>query len=218
MDIRVYLPSIVNVKNLLSKDSSSGFTLLESLVVILLIGILATVGIPSWLTFVNIRRLETSQNQVYYAMRQAQSQATKDKLTRQVSFRIQNGVVQWAVHEAESGQFVSDAVRNNSSIWYELEANIRIDKEENNKGKKETTLRKHTSEQVWRVLFNYQGCPIYEVGDECTSTSLRTLGQITLYSQNDVKAKRCVYVSTILGAIKTGNDHLRANENDKYCY
>ncbi|MEH1850076.1 MAG: type II secretion system protein [Nostoc sp.] len=218
MDTQVHLASLVNAKNLWNKYSNSGFTLPEMLVVVVLIGILATLGISNWLAFVEIHRLNTAQNEVYYAMRQAQSQATKDKLTKQATFRIQNGVVQWAVHQAEAGQFIPNAVKTNGNLWHNLEPNTGIDEEENNKGKKETTLRKQTSQQVWRVIFNYQGCPIYEVGDECTNTSLRTLGQITLYSQNAGKVKRCVYVSTILGAIKTGNDHQRANENDKYCY
>ncbi|MBN3923432.1 MAG: prepilin-type cleavage/methylation domain-containing protein [Nostoc sp. NMS4] len=185
------------------------------LVVVVLIGILASVGISSWLAFVETRRLNTSQNEIYYAMRQAQSQATKDKLTKQASFRIQNGVVQWAVHQAEAGQFIPDTVKNNSNLWHNLEPNIRIYEEENDKGKKETTLQKHTSQQMWRVLFNYHGCPISEIGNQCT---VGGLGQITLYSLNSGKARRCVYVSTILGAMRTGKDHPRANENDKYCY
>ncbi|MEH2055699.1 MAG: prepilin-type N-terminal cleavage/methylation domain-containing protein [Nostoc sp.] len=218
MDTQVHLRSLVNAKNLWNNHSNTGFTLPEMLAVVVLIGILAALEIPNWLAFVETRRLNTAQNEVHLALRQAQSQATKDKLTKQASFRIQNGVVQWAVHQAEAGQFVPDAVKNNGNLWHNLEPNTRIYEEQNNKGAKETTLRKQTSQQVWRVLFNYQGCPIYEVGDECTNTSLRTLGQITLYSQNGGKVKRCIYVSTILGAIKTGKDHLRANENDKYCY
>ena len=214
----MHLRSLVNAKNLSSKNSNSGFTLPEMLVVVVLIGILASLGISNWLAFVNTCRLNTAQSEIYYAMRQAQRQATKDKLTKQASFRIQNGVVQWAVHQAEAGQFIPDAVKNNGDLWNNLESNTRIYEQENNKGKKETTIRKHTSQQVWRVIFNYQGCPIYEVGDDCTNTSLRTLGQITLYNQNAVNAKRCVYVSTILGAMRTGKDHLKANENEKYCY
>ncbi|MEH2023498.1 pilus assembly FimT family protein [Nostoc sp.] len=215
MDTQVHLQSLVDTKNPLNKHSSSGFTLPETLVVVLLIGILATLGIPNWLAFVEIRHLNTAQNEVHLAMRQAQRQATKDKLTKQASFRIQNGVVQWAVHQAEVGQFIPDAVKNNGNLWHNLEPNIRIYEEENNKGKKETTLLKHTSEQMWRVLFNYHGCPISEIGNQCT---VGGLGQITFYSLNGGKARRCVYVSTILGAMRTGKDHTRANENDKYCY
>ncbi len=209
---------LVNAKVILKNRSSSGFTLLEMLVVILLIGILGAITVPSWVSFVNIRYLNTAQDEFYRAMRQAQSQAKKHKLTWQASFREHNGTVQWTVHQAQAGKFIPDAVINNDQIWSTVHPSVYIDIERNKKGKYETTLRKQTSPQVWRVIFNYQGCPIYEVGDECTKTSLRTLGQITLYSKNNVNVKRCIYVSTILGATRTGKEHSRNNENDKYCY
>ncbi|MFN6463341.1 MAG: type II secretion system protein [Nostoc sp. DedVER02] len=215
MNTQVYLSFIVNTKNVFNKYSSGGFTLLETLVVILLISILAALGIPNWLAFVETRRLNTAQNQVYFAMRQAQSQATKEKLTWQASFRVQNDIIQWSVHQAEAEQFIPNVVKNNDSLWHNLESNTRIDEQENNKGKKETTLRKHPSQQIWRVLFNYQGCPISEIGNQCT---IAGLGQITFYSLNAGKARRCVYVSTLLGAMRTGKENARANESDKYCY
>ncbi|MDZ7960041.1 MAG: type II secretion system protein [Aulosira sp. DedQUE10] len=188
------------------------------MVVILLIGILAAITLPSWLSFVNTRHLNIAQDEFHRAMHQAQSQAKKHKLTWQASFREQNGIVQWTIHQAEAEKFIPDAVINNDGIWSTVHSSVAIDIERNNKGKYETTLPKQTSPQVWRVIFNYQGCPIYQVGDECTKTSLRTLGQITLYSKNNVKVKRCIYVSTILGATRTGKEHSRNNENDKYCY
>jgi type II secretory pathway pseudopilin PulG len=199
-------------------SSSSGFTLLENVVIIAAIAILAAIAFPSWLAFLDTQRLKTAQSEAYQAMRQAQSQATKQKLTWQVSFREQNGIVQWAVHQAEAQSFIPNAIATNLKLWRNLDQNIQIDKEKNKKGKSEITLPKHPANLEWRVLFNYQGCPIYQVGDECTQTSLRTLGQITFASKSGSKPRRCVYISTILGAMRMGKENDKANDNGKYCY
>jgi prepilin-type N-terminal cleavage/methylation domain-containing protein len=197
-------------KNILRNPSNSGFTLVETLIVVVTLGILAAIAAPSWLTFVNTRRLNVAQDEVYRAMRQAQSQAKKQKLTWQVSFRQQNNIVQWAVHQAKTEQFIPETVISNDKLWNNLDSNIRIDSE--------TTLRKQSVSGAWRVIYNYQGCPVYNVGDECINTSLQALGQITLYIPNSGKTRRCVYVSTILGAMRTGKERAKANENGKYCY
>ncbi|MCC5602188.1 pilus assembly FimT family protein [Nostoc favosum] len=187
MDIRAHLPSLVNSKNLLNKDSSSGFTLLETLVVVSLIGILATLAIPNWLAFVQTRHLNTAQNEVYYAMRQAQSQASKEKLTWQASFREQNGIIQWAVHPA--------TVNPSDANWNNLDTNVRFDSETNFQPSLST---------VQEVRFDYRG-------------NAKDLGRIALSSKSGGKTKRCVIVSTILGAMRMGKDNATAKDN-KYCY
>ncbi|MEH2232132.1 MAG: type II secretion system protein [Nostoc sp.] len=188
MDSLVHLPSLVYAKNLLKHNhSNSGFTLPEMLVVIVLIGILATIGIPNWLAFVETRRLNTAQNEVYYAMRQAQRQATKDKLTWQASFREQNGIVQWAVHPA--------TVNPSNANWNNLDANVRLDSETNFQSSLST---------VQEVRFDYRG-------------NAKDLGRIALSIKSGGKTKRCVIVSTILGAMRMGKDNAIAKDN-KYCY
>ncbi len=188
MNTQVHLPSLVNIKNVVNNRSSSGFTLLETLVIVVLIGILATLGIPSWINFVATRRLNTAQNEVYYAMRHAQRQATKEKLTWQASFRIQNGVVQWAVHPA--------TVNPSNANWNNLDSNVQLDAE--------TTLQETNG--IKQIQFDYRG-----------NVNKPPLGRITLSSKSGGKAKRCVIVSTILGAMRLEKEHATA-QNNKYCY
>jgi prepilin-type N-terminal cleavage/methylation domain-containing protein len=186
----VHLPYLVDLmkNNILRNSSNSGFSLVEMLVVIFIIGILSAIAIPSWLSFVNTRRLNVAQDEIYRAMRQAQSQAKKQKLTWQVSFRESNGIIQWAIHPA-----TANAANIN---WNNLDANIRLDQE--------TTLEE--SNGVQQVQFDYKG------------NVIPPLGQITIYSSYAGKVKRCVYISTILGAMRMAKERATANQNGKYCY
>ncbi|MFN6558369.1 MAG: Tfp pilus assembly protein FimT/FimU [Nostoc sp. ChiSLP01] len=172
----------------LNHYSSNGFTVLETLVILLLIGILVALGIPNWMTFVATRQLNAAQNEVYYAMRQAQTQATKQKLTWQASFREQNGIVQWAVHPT--------TVNPSNANWNNLDANIRLDAE--------TTLQ--ISNGVRQIKFDYRG----------NIVSLPR--SITISSKSGGKAKRCVYISTILGAMRMAKERPTANNEGDYCY
>jgi prepilin-type N-terminal cleavage/methylation domain-containing protein len=184
----VHLPSLVKAKNCLNYRSSSGFTLPEVLAVVLAVGILAAIGIPSWQAFLDTRRLNTTQSEVYHAMRQAQSQASKEKLTWQASFREQNGIVQWAVHPAT----VNPSVAN----WNNLDSNVRIDSETNFQS---------LSSSIQKVQFNYKG-------------NVNELGRITFSSKNGGRAKRCVIVSTLLGGMRTAKERSNANSSGDYCY
>jgi prepilin-type N-terminal cleavage/methylation domain-containing protein len=174
-------------KKLYSNSASSGFTLLEMLVVILIITVLAAIASPAWLSFINTRRLNVAQDQVYQAMRQAQSQAKKNKLKWQTSFQVQDGIVQWAVHPT--------TVNPAEAQWNSLDPNIRLDAE--------TTLQK--SGGVRRVQFDYLG------------SVTPPLGRVTLSTEYSGQVKRCVFVSTILGAIRTAKER-DTPENGKYCY
>lgn len=87
------------------------------IIVVSIIGILAAIALPSWSGFMNIRQLNIAQNQVYQSMRQAQSQAKKEKVKYQASFRTQNNILQWAVHKE------SDL---NNATWNDLHDSVQL--------------------------------------------------------------------------------------------
>lgn len=176
------------MKNQLLTRSSDGFTLIEILIVIFIIGILSAIAVPSWLAFVNTYRLNAAQNQVYLAIREAQSNAKRDKVTWQASFREMDEVVQWAVHPI--------TLEPAKASWNDLDSHIRLDPE--------STLQ--LSDGVRQIKFDYRG-----------NVRKPPFGRITLSTKDGGSAKRCVFVSTILGAMRTAKEH-RKPKDGKYCY
>jgi prepilin-type N-terminal cleavage/methylation domain-containing protein len=187
-----------------SFPSTAGFTLLETLVVASIIGISAAIAAPSWSGFVNRQSLNTAQSQVYQAMQETKSNAMHQKVTWQFSVRqVQvsgKPVVQWSVHQA--------SITPAPESWHNLGANIRLDDE--------STFPQ--SNGIRRVRFNHYGCPVYQLNDECGQTSISSQGRITLSNQQSSKTKRCVIVSTLLGALRTGKEHPKKQDSKYYCY
>ena len=202
--------------------SSAGYTLLELIIMVAMMGILSAIAAPAWSSFVERQQLNSAQNQVYRAMQDAKNNATRDKITWQVSFRQirlnEKDVVQWSIHPAESGKFIPFSVINNNALWHNLDPNVLIDTIKNNKGKYETSLTKQTTAGPWRVQYNYYGCPVSQVNDECGQTSLTALGRITLRSKSGSKLRRCMITSTLLGAMRAGRDYPKADSTGKYCH
>ena len=158
--------------------SNSGFTVIETITALLMIGILSGIAAPSWFALIKTQHLNIAQDQVYRAMREAQSQAKKEKLTYHASFREQNNNVQWAVHPA--------TIDPSNAKWNDLDPSVQLDVVE-------STLQ--LSNGVRRVRFDDIGGVI------------PPLGKITLSSKPGGTAKRCVIVSTILGAMRTAKDN-----------
>jgi prepilin-type N-terminal cleavage/methylation domain-containing protein len=88
-------------------SKSLGFTLLEVLVVMIMVGILSAIAAPSWLGFVNNQRINTSQAKIFQAIKVAQSDAkvrnTSNDNRIRITFRTNQTDNAYRIDNARTG-------------------------------------------------------------------------------------------------------------------
>ncbi|MGC9529002.1 MAG: prepilin-type N-terminal cleavage/methylation domain-containing protein [Limnospira sp.] len=195
--------------------SEAGFSLLELLIVVLIIGIFSAIAVPGWLGFARRQELRRAQSQAYWVMKAARRNARRDKRAWQATFRKQGDRIQWALHKPE---IVPDDLP--SSAWTDFDGGIDIDANETSlkKVKADTNLVTTAETHHYRTLFNYKGCPVYNPQDNCGATSLGAKGRITFKHGDMGEVRRCVIVSTLLGVVRKGEDASEATADGKNCY
>lgn len=180
---------VYQLRRYLHSSRNQGFTLIEILVVIALMGILAAITAPSWLGWLDARHVNSARQEIYGAVRSAQQQGMQKRSRWQFSIRERQGQLEWATHPAIT--LPSDYL-----VWKALDPRIEFDHANS------TLPRKNG---VYYVKFKFTGDVHYR------------LGRITLTSSNS-NTKRCVIVSTLIGAVRQGEGHSQPDSNGRYCY
>lgn len=167
-------------RKLSSRHRDRGFTLIEVLAVVAMIGILSAIAAPGWLGFVNNNRLSASQSRVFSALRDAQSKAKRNSTA--VTFTITNG--------ATSTFVTVDGQRQN------LEEGIQVLSVTGKAGVTNVTL-------PTTITFDAQGLPTSANGTVFADLiPLRiTLNPINALTTSNLK--RCTTITTILGSTKS---------------
>lgn len=172
-----------------SRNQASGFTLLEVLIVMLIIGILLLIVTPSWNSLLTRQQLNVAQSDAHQIIREAQREAIHRRLTWQASFRQTGQQVEWASHAV--------SLPPAQATWQTLTSVVKIDPAE-------TTFPKAGG--VYRMRFNYQG----HINGQ--------LGRLTFTGRNGGRLKRCVFVSTLLGGLRDAGNRGQPDSGGRYCY
>lgn len=170
-------------------SQTGGFTLIEAIIVVALVATLAVISAPVWQNWLNTRRLTNARQEIYAAMRLAQQQAMQRQVRWQFSIREGNDRLEWAIHP-------ESVPPEDAPNWRPLEGAVEFDHDN-------STLPK--ARGTYYVSFKFTGDIHYR------------LGRITLTSSNG-QAKRCVIVSTLIGAIRKGENHQLPDGSGRYCY
>ncbi|MGB3535853.1 MAG: type II secretion system protein [Microcoleaceae cyanobacterium] len=182
-----------------------GFTFTEIISTIVVMGILIAIISPSWLGFIARQQLRTSINKIYWTMQNARDQAQAKRSSWQASFRQnpETNQLQYAVHSTKI-----KPAELSESLWQNLADGVEIDTNQTSLLKVDPTTNqvKRSETGYYRTIFNYKGCPVYWATDECTQTSLKVKGRITLKHPHLGEYRRCVIVSTVIGALRIAED------------
>jgi len=192
------------------KKRQGGFTLIEVLIVVLMIGVLSSIAAPGWLGFLGQQRVNRANDVVLRALQRTQSEARTRKLSYSFMIRMgSNGV-------PEIASFADTDGITTPTNWQSLGADIGLSPKQvwagtNFTGTNEasSTPTAVTTTPTGRIRFDHTGV-LRSSAKSLASPLNITLGQ---FGSNPPRTStmRCVQITTLLGSMETRREDKCAN-------
>jgi type II secretory pathway pseudopilin PulG len=181
-------------------QGEAGFTIMELLIIIIIVGVLSAIAAPSWLSFVNQRRVNAANDFVLRSLQEAQSQAKNKKLSYSVSLIAPSGgSPALAVHPASSSP-TSITDKRWKSFGQELGIKPKQIWLGTNASNVAANLKPVPPNRVTAITFDYLGNAQSGNGVVIAVAAAQRNNQTTPLPQTN----RCVAVITLLGSMRTG--------------
>lgn len=174
--------------------STKGFTTIEVLVVVVMLGILTAIAAPSWLNFVNQQRVKTTSDAALQNVRRAQSRARTENRAWEASFRVNDDVLESSAHRSGSSpswQVLSP--ETGGLVTISEDSNLTADCDPNTYCVR--FQEKGLIEQKWLEAQN---------SDPDTDEEIGRIAFVAVDAGNS-PPKRCIVIGTILGSVRLEN-------------
>jgi prepilin-type N-terminal cleavage/methylation domain-containing protein len=171
-----------------SRKGDEGFSLLEMMMIVLIIGILTSIAVPGWLAFINNQRVRTVNDRVFQTLRSAQSEAKRNKRDVTVTFNPTPAT------DPPTVTFIPPLATGGSTQTLDAGGEIKP-------GTIVLSTQANGDKTIKSITFDYQGnitSPLIQ-----TQTPRQITDGFSVTVAPVPGAKKCVIVQTILGAMTT---------------
>jgi prepilin-type N-terminal cleavage/methylation domain-containing protein len=193
-------------------QQDAGFSLLELIAVMVMIGILAAIAAPSWLTFVNRQRINKANDAVLAALQEAQREAKKKKLSYSVSFKNEGNVPKLLIHQGTVPPSSGWKTLGEDMAFQPRQVLLYTNLNDTTANKKASADIDYTQLGSGTITFDYMGTlPNVDFGTAGGSSDQLGL-KIAVAVPNSGSStsagnlKRCVIVDTLVGGMRTAKD------------
>jgi len=186
-----------NFNKTASRKGDGGYTIIELLIIVLILGIFASIAAPSWQAFITRQRVRTVNDRLLQSLRLAQSEAKRTKSDITITFNYDPNAT--PAVDPPTVTFTPPLATGGSE--QKLNAGGEIKKAQVKLSAASCPVGGSCTAAT-PLTFNYNG-----VVDPNTSTNPK-LPLVVTVSPVGSNAKQCVIVETLLGSMRTaeGND------------